>query len=68
MVDKKITVMSEDKNGRNQTFKVGNGYLNREQLSQSIKNGNHPNYHVRNINGLDTPVSNPDKFSGNNLG
>lgn len=68
MANKKITVVTESQSGRNETFKVGNGYLGRERLVQSIQNGNHPDYHVRKINGIDTPVSNPDKSSRNNLG
>lgn len=68
MTNKNIKVVSESNTGRNETFKVGNGYMSRERLVQSINNGNHPDYHVRNINGVDTPVSNPDKNSNNNLG
>lgn len=68
MSNKKITVSYESPSGRNETFKVGNGYLNRERLVKSIQNGNHPGYHVRNIKGVDTPVSNPDKSNKNNLG
>ena len=30
--------------------------------------GNYEHYHVREINGIKTPVSNPDKSTNNNLG
>lgn len=68
MAKKEIKVVSQSNTGRNETFKVGNGFMNRERLVQSIHNGNHPDYHIRNINGVDTPVSNPDKNNRNNLG
>lgn len=66
---KRITVTSEQ-NGRNETFHDnfrGNN-MTREQFVQQIREGNYPNYHIRNINGVDTPVSNPDKTRNNNLG
>ena len=66
---KRITVTSEV-NGRNETFHDnfhGND-MTREQFVRQIREGNYPNYHIRNINGVDTPVSNPDKTRNNNLG
>lgn len=42
--------------------------MTRQQFVNQIKNGNYPNHHVRNISGVDTPVSNPDKSKNNNLG
>lgn len=41
--------------------------MTRNQFVKSINNGNYNNYHVRKINGIDTPVSNPDKSKNNNL-
>jgi hypothetical protein len=41
--------------------------MSRSQFVKKIENGNYPNYHVRNIGGVKTPVSNPDGKSGNNL-
>ena len=38
------------------------------KLNKKIESGSYDNYHVRNINGVKTPVSNPDSKSGNNLG
>lgn len=66
----RITVTSEDDNGRNQFFHdnyKGND-MTREQFVNEIKVGNYTHYHVRNINGIDTPCSNPDKSQNNNLG
>ena len=52
---KRITVTQESNTTRN-------------QFVNQIKQGNYENYHVRNINGVDTPVSNPDNTRNNNLG
>jgi len=41
--------------------------MTRPQFVKEIKNGNYPNYHIRTINGVKTPVSNPDKIVNNNL-
>ena len=70
MPKKKITVTKENKTGRNTDFVINrNGKkVNRPELVKEIKNGKHPDYHVRNINGVPTPVSNPDNTTGNNLG
>jgi len=60
----------ETKTGRNTKFKdTNNGKtFTRPQLVKEIKKGNYKDYHIRKINNLDTPVSNPDKSSNNNLG
>lgn len=66
---KRITVTSESATGRNISFRdncTGASYT-RAQFVRQIKAGNYENYHIRNINGLDTPVSNPDKSTRNNL-
>ncbi|EEI83543.1 hypothetical protein HMPREF0077_0425 [Anaerococcus tetradius ATCC 35098] len=41
--------------------------MTRQDFVRSIKAGNYENYHVRLINGIETPVSNPDKSKNNNL-
>ena len=66
---KRITVTSENKSGRNQTFhdNVTGANMSRSQFVDRIKSGRYENYHVRVINGVTTPVSNPDKSSNNNL-
>lgn len=66
----KVTVNSESETGRNLTFhdnETGRN-MNREQFVNSIDNGRYPDYHIRNINGIPTPCSNPDKSKNNNLG
>lgn len=63
-------VVSQTKSGRNTRFKnTSTGkVISRTQFVREIKSGKHKGYHVRKVNGLQTPVSNPDKSSRNNLG
>lgn len=66
----RVSVNRQDENGRNLTFhdnQTGRN-MNREQFVTSINNGKYSDYHVRNINGIPTPCSNPDKSKNNNLG
>lgn len=67
---KRITVTRESESGRNEYFhdNYSNIDMTRNQFVAAIQNGEYQNYHVRNINGIDTPVSNPDKTRNNNLG
>lgn len=66
---KRISVTHETDTGRNIKFKdnYNGNAMTRNQFVNQIKAGNYENYHVRNINGMDTPVSNPDKSTNNNL-
>lgn len=66
----RISVNRESQTGRNETFhdNFTGRNMNREQFVKSIKKGNYENYHVRVINGIETPVSNPDISANNNLG
>ena len=65
----KITVTSESETGRNVRFNVaGQGVVSRQTLVQQIRGGEHENCHVRIINGLATPVSNPNGNERDNLG
>ena len=65
----KITVTSESDSGRNVRFNVaGQGDVSRRTLVQQIRGGEHEDYHVRIINRLATPVSNPNGSEGDNLG
>ena len=70
MAHKNIRVVQESSTGRNQKFiDTNNGKtMTRAQFSNEIKQGHYQGYHVRKINGLNTPVSNPDKSAKNNLG
>lgn len=67
---KRVTVTRESTSGRNERFhdNLTGADMTRSQFVNKIKQGQYENYHVRNINGMATPVSNPDKTGKNNLG
>lgn len=67
---KRISVTQENDTGWNQQFRdnVTGQRLSRPELVHSIEQGKYPHYHVRVIQGVKTPVSNPDRSEGNNLG
>ena len=70
MAGKRIRVVMESDSGRNQRFRdtrTGE-QMSRSELVRRIEQGSYPNYHIRDINGVKTPVSNPDGSQGNNLG
>ncbi len=66
---KRITVTQESESGRNERFHDNHTGrdMTRNQFVREINNGNYDNYHVRNINNVPTPVSNPDNSERNNL-
>ena len=66
---KRITVTKENNSGRNKRFhdNFTGKDMTRNQFVQQIDQGNYENYHIRKINNVDTPVSNPDKTRNNNL-
>ncbi len=69
MTKKRVTVTKENNSGRNQKFhdnKTG-ADMSRAQFVKEIEGGKYEDYHVRKVNGLKTPVSNPDSSSDNNL-
>ncbi len=69
MPRKRVTVTRESDTGRNQQFhdnRTGND-MSRAGFVKAIESGDYPNYHVRRVNGVNTPVSNPDGKPGNNL-
>lgn len=67
---KRVSVKLESETGRNERFhdNFKNRDMSRTQFVDRIKRGEYENYHVRTINGVETPVSNPDKNRNNNLG
>lgn len=67
---KRISVTHESNTGRNERFhdNYTGRNMTRNQFVNQITQGNYENYHVREINGILTPVSNPDKSRNNNLG
>ena len=65
-----IKVTCESKSGRNKKFKdqtIGRT-MTRAELNKAINNSTYSGYHVRNVNGKETPVSNPDSSKRKNLG
>lgn len=66
---KRVKVTEESDTGRNESFhdNFTGKDMTRSQFVDEIKRGNYDNYHIRNINGVDTPVSNPDSTKNNNL-
>jgi len=67
---KGVSVVNESDSGRNERFvddSTGNE-MTRRQFVTEINRGNYPDYHVRDVNGVPTPASNPDGSDGNNLG
>ena len=69
MPKKRVTVTKENDSGRNQKFhdnKTGED-MSRAEFVKKIETGKYEDYHVRKVNGLKTPVSNPDSSSDNNL-
>lgn len=67
---KRISVRDESPSGRNQRFhdNYTGADMSRSEFVGEIERGSYPRYHVRNVNGIDTPASNPDKSRNNNLG
>ena len=65
----RVKVTQESDSGRNQRFRdTRTGQeMTRPQFVKKIENGKYPKYHVRVINKIKTPVSNPDNTTNNNL-
>ncbi len=66
----RVSVNRESSTGRNETFhdNYSGRNMNRQQFVTSIEKGNYNDYHIRTINGVKTPCSNPDISKNNNLG
>ena len=66
----RVSVTRESNTGRNERFhdNYKGTDMTRGQFVREINNGNYKNYHIRNINGIPTPISNPDSTRNNNLG
>ncbi|ALJ30799.1 hypothetical protein AKUA1202_04880 [Apilactobacillus kunkeei] len=67
---KRVSVTDQTDTGRNTAFhdNYTNTNMSRQQFVNAIKNGIYPKYMVKNINGVPTPVSKPDRTTNNNLG
>ena len=66
----RVTVTAESETRRNVMFhdNVTGRNMNDKQFVRSIERGWYDNYHVREINGKKTPVSNPNGKTSDNLG
>ncbi len=69
MSRKRVSTTLESDSGRNLKFRdnYNNQNMTRTQFVNKIEKGNYENYHIREINGIKTPCSNPDKSTNNNL-
>jgi hypothetical protein len=67
---KRVSVTRESDSGRNLQYRDNRTgqQMTRPEFVRQIRQGNYENYHVREINGVPTPVSNPDNSENNNLG
>ena len=69
MANKRVSVTRESETGRNENFhdnRTGQD-MSRAEFVRKIEQGTYPNYHVRKIDGVKIPASNPDKTENNNL-
>ncbi|GBR76018.1 hypothetical protein NO2_0635 [Candidatus Termititenax persephonae] len=66
---KPVVVLRESPTGRNELFVdlIAGKIMTREDFVQQIKSNNYLGYFIVPINGIDTPVSKPDKYLSNNL-
>ena len=69
MAKGRVKVTKESSTGRNINFKDNSTGVNmtRAQFVKKIESGQYQKYHIRKINEVKTPVSNPDDSSKNNL-
>lgn len=69
MARKRVSTIKQSKTGRNTKFRDNyrKTTMTRSQFVSKIKKGKYPKYHIRKINGVKTPVSNPDRSTNNNL-
>lgn len=69
MARKNIIVTQESKTGRNLAFRdpTKKQDMSRAEFVKRIEKGEYDGYHIREINGIKTPASNPDGSEKNNL-
>ena len=67
---KLVRTTAETNSGRNTNFydKKTHTNMTRPQFVRAIEQGKYDSYHVRDINDVKTPCSNPDNSTKNNLG
>ena len=66
----RVSTTEESSSGRNQRFHDNrtNEAMTRAEFVRAIEAGKYPDYHVRVVNGIKTPASDPDSSEDNNLG
>ena len=66
---KSVSTIRKSSKGRNLKFRDNSTSktMSRSEFVRAIKDGKYPGYHIRDINGVKTPVSNPDGKEENNL-
>ncbi|RAP26970.1 hypothetical protein DID78_06410 [Candidatus Marinamargulisbacteria bacterium SCGC AG-343-D04] len=64
-----VVVIEESETDRNEVFfdTKNDTTFFRDEFVFLIRNGEYPGYDIRMINGIETPVSKPDKVLSNNL-
>lgn len=67
---KRVSVVAETNTGRNERFRdnLTGIVMTRAEFVRKIEGGVYDRYHVRVLEGVKTPVSNPDASERNNLG
>lgn len=70
MPRKSVRVTAESDGGRNLRFRdtEKRRSMSRAEFVRLIEAGAYPQYHIRVIDGVKTPASNPDRSESNNLG
>ena len=66
----RVTVTEESETGRNLRFhdnRTGQD-MTRAGFVREIERGNYPDYHIRKVNSIRTPISNPNRTESDNLG
>ena len=65
----KVKAIEKNSTGRNTKFRDlrTKKEMSRSELVKKIEKGKYPYLHIRKINRIKTPVSNPDGKKGNNL-
>jgi Protein of unknown function (DUF3892) len=66
----RVSVVGESESGRNTRFRDNQTgrEMSRPEFVRRIQDGDYDGYHVRRVNGVPTPASDPDNKKGNNLG
>jgi hypothetical protein len=69
MARKRVKTISESETGENLRFHDNYtwGDMTKKQFVKKIEGGDYPKHHIRIIDWVETPVSNPDSKVDNNL-